>query len=148
MKRAGFKFRIYEGPPASPVGKVSRASTTEQPEGVTVSKSPPMRDRARLAWVRLQRCCARKGTGTACDGPIEASHHPEKGHGSMGQKTGDGAAISLCSGHHRRWHQTGQIGNLSHEESRAFITSHKARLQGEWTVVVEIGGTEPWIEEN
>ena len=146
LKRTGFKRANYEGPKASPVGKVSCASTTVQPEGVTMAKKPPMRSKRYKAWIRTQPCCARKLT--PCEGDVQASHHPPKMHGSISMKTSDGNLIPLCFGHHEIDFGGSQtIGGQTAAQTELFIRKQVRFHWAKWQVIEMVGGTEPWIEE-
>lgn len=74
-----------------------------------------MRAPAYLEWIRNQPC--------AWDGTcgVEASHHPEQGHGRMGTKTDDLRALPLSSETHHQFHQEGTIGSMSPAVSRQWI---------------------------
>jgi hypothetical protein len=60
-------------------------------------------DRARILWVKGQRCLA-EGAG-GCNGPIHAHHAGE--HPGLGLKPADDTVIPLCQEHHHAWHNNG-----------------------------------------
>ncbi|MBU0515573.1 MAG: DUF968 domain-containing protein [Proteobacteria bacterium] len=66
-----------------------------------MARSEPFRDKAYLAYIRLQPCLVCGGAR----GPSEA-HHED--NGGKGLKGSDYRALPLCSIHHRERHDTGQ----------------------------------------
>lgn len=77
-----------------------------------IAKSPPIRSKLYLAYVREQRCCWCKSS------PVKASHHVKPGHGSVSMKTCDLRALPLCHDCHSQYHRHGKLGSMSGETTR------------------------------
>lgn len=77
------------------------------------------RDRAYMAWIRRQPCCARETATTPCQGRVEADHAGRRG---IGQKADDRTCIPLCRNHHReRTDFSGTFRYHDHESMRAWL---------------------------
>ena len=89
-----------------------KSCNTERPELVAQEKEKPVRDQARLAFVRSMPCF----TCGAVKG-VHAHHEQEEGHGTMGGKSSDRRSIPLCPGCHRLRHDTSRSfwGNVDVE---------------------------------
>ena len=147
MRRTGFKQPAYQAPAPTDLSAVTvRPSTTALPEGREVAKTPPMRGERYKAWIRTQPCCARKLT--PCDGGVEASHHPERMHGTMGAKTGDDKLLPLCRKHHHDdFGKSQTIGGQSEAETQLFIREQIKVHWAKWEVIEMVGGVDSYIEE-
>ena len=105
-----------------PPGEITRPCVVGGGEGVAVPKSPPVRSRGYLDWIRRQpcACCDRRA-------PSEASHHVEPGHGSTSAKTSDLRCLPLCRECHRQYHQHGVLRGLAPaERTRSFVEAEIA----------------------
>ena len=98
------------------------ANAPELEGGDAYPKAPPARMPAYLAWLRT-RPCARCGVSVG----IEASHHAQSGHGTMGRKPPDARAIPLCTRDHRLYH------------------SDPARFPRDWIDSVIAAHTRAWV---
>lgn len=113
-------------PQAGPSPELERLLTS--PVYVRPEPAPPQpkpetsRMPAYLAWLRRQPC-ARCGTREG----VEASHHNEQGHGTMGRKPPDARAIPLCARDHRLFH------------------SDPARFPRDWIDSVIAAHTRAWV---
>ena len=85
---------------SSPIEALGSAPLEHVAEGVPVPKDPPVRSPDHLAWIRRRHCAV---CGAAP--PSQASHHPERGHGSTGAKCSDLRAIPLCAACHAAHHR-------------------------------------------
>lgn len=123
-------LRAIERPHPSP-GELSAVPDYDGgPELQPVSKDPPLRSERYKAWIRTQPCAY---TGSRVG--VEASHHVPKGGGRMGKKTSDYNCLPLCALVHRRYHETGAIGEMNAEQTEGWvlrqINEHLARYVDE-----------------
>lgn len=92
-----------------------------------LSKDAPVRSRAYLDWIRSLPCCACRRMP-----PSEASHHPRRGHGSVGAKTCDLRTLPLCSECHREWHQRGCLGLMDGTQTREWVEAALVDVLRQW----------------
>ena len=74
-----------------------------------IRKSDRVRSPGHLAFVRRFQCCVVGHSDTDCGGRIEAAHVRIGSDGGTGLKPGDDSVVPLCSLHHNKQHQMGEI---------------------------------------
>ena len=92
-----------------------------------IAKDSPVRSRVYLAWVRARACqwCRARP-------PSEASHHPKRGHGSIGAKCCDLRTLPLCHECHRSMHQTGKLGLMTGDQTRMWAEEQITETLRSW----------------
>jgi len=117
---------------APKTGALVRQPTTKAELRAVPRARKPWRSSRYLRFVRSQPCCF-----CGHPAPSQAHHQPERGHGTTGGKCTDSQTAPLCAAHHERWHSTGALGAMSHEETLRYILTHAFRTLQRY---VETGG--------
>lgn len=95
-------------------------------------KTPKIRSKKHLAYIRSLNCIIADNKGQWCNGkPVHAHHLTFGGRRGMGTKAGDDRAVPLCNFHHNTLHRMGE-----------------KRFWKMWGIEAELKAQELWEESN